>query len=152
MGIDDPLESSGYILWQLTHTMQQRMTVALRDLDLNLPQLGTLVHLARSEASSTADLSRMTLMTPQNMSLAVSKLVGAGYVVRQPHETHGRINRLAITREGLRVVRRAVARVVRVENEMLRGVTRAERDHLTATLRRCLEQLKAPTPSRRSTK
>ena len=142
------MESPGYVLWQLTHAMQQRMTTALDELSLNLPQLGTLVHLARDEAVSTADLARLTLMTPQNMSLTVSKLKAAGYLVSHPHEVHGRINRLELTPAGVRTLRRAIARVTAVEDEMLRQVPAAGRKALTHLLRDCLANLKVAKAAR----
>src|SRR5258708_6069219 len=85
---DPRLTSFGYVLWQLSHTAQLRMTQSLAEINLTLQQLGVLIHLARGDASSTADLARITLTTPQNMSLTVAKLVAAGYVTRRPHEQH----------------------------------------------------------------
>ena len=140
---DPRLTSFGYVLWQLSHVTQQRMTASLAALNLTLPQLGALVHLARADASSTADLARMTLTTPQNMSLTVTKLEDAGYVVRRPHDTHGRIHVLAITPEGVRALRRAIVRVSKIEDEMLRGIPPAERARLTAALGGCLKNLQA---------
>lgn len=148
MAFSDPrLTSFGYVLWQLSHVMQQRMTASLAAMNLTLPQLGALIHLARADASSTADLARMTLTTPQNMSLTVTKLEEAGYVVRRPHETHGRIHVLEITPEGSRALRRAIARVSKIEDEMLRDVPPADRPQLTDALRGCLQNLQASKKS-----
>ena len=140
---DPRLTSFGYVLWQLSHTAQLRMTQSLAQINLTLQQLGVLIHLARGDASSTADLARMTLTTPQNMSLTVAKLEAAGYVTRRPHERHGRIQILDLTPAGARVLRRAVARVTKVEDEMLRGVPTSERESLTLAMRQCLARLRA---------
>ncbi len=144
---DPRLTSFGYVLWQLSHTAQLRMTEALAETNLTLQQLGALIHLARGDASSTADLARMTLTTPQNMSLTVAKLEAAGYVTRRPHEQHGRIHVLELTPEGARSLRRAVARVTEVEDEMLHGVSASERENLTLTMRQCLVRLQARSPN-----
>jgi DNA-binding MarR family transcriptional regulator len=85
----------------------------------------------------------MTLTTPQNMSLTVSKLEAAGYVSRRPHERHGRIQLLDLTPAGARILRRAVARVTKVEDEMLRGVPTSKREDLTLAMRECLTRLRA---------
>ena len=140
---DPRLTSLGYVLWQLSHTAQLRMTQSLAEINLTLQQLGVLIHLARGDASSTADLARITLTTPQNMSLTVAKLVAAGYVTRRPHEQHGRIHLLGLTTAGGRSLRRAVARVTKVEDEMLRGVPASERESLTLAMRQCLARLQA---------
>ena len=146
----DPRETSfGYLLWQLSHTAQLRMTQSLAEIGLTLQQLGVLIHLARGDASSTADLARITLTTPQNMSLTVAKLVAAGHVTRRPHERHGRIHLLDLTPAGARSLRRAVVRVRKVEDEMLRGVPKAEREHLTVAMRECLARLRAKKQERR---
>ena len=85
----------------------------------------------------------MTLTTSQNMSLTVAKLEAAGYVTRRPHEQHGRIQLLDLTPAGARNLRRAVARVRKVEDELLRGVSTGEREHLTIAMRQCLARLQA---------
>jgi DNA-binding MarR family transcriptional regulator len=138
---DPRLSSFGYVLWQLSHIAQQRMTESLAEMNLTLQQLGALIHLARGDATSTADLARMTVTTPQNMSLTVAKLEAAGYVTRRPHEQHGRIHVLDVTAVGTRSLRRAIVRVTKVEDEMLRGVPASEREHLTLAMRDCLKRL-----------
>ncbi|MEQ9495689.1 MAG: MarR family transcriptional regulator [Deltaproteobacteria bacterium] len=130
------------MIWQLAHTMQQQMTQELAELGLNLPQVGALVHIARGDVVSTADLARAVLMTPQNMSLTVAKLEAEGYVTRRPHETHGRIHRIEPTRSGLRVLAKAVAILESVEDRMLRGLSATKRRTLVAQLRLGLDNLK----------
>jgi len=143
MKVPDPSESPGYVLWKLTHTMQQRMTNELSDLGLNLPQLGTLVHIARGDAVSTADLARVLMMTPQNMSLTAKKLEADGYLARRPHETHGRISRLELTASGRRVLMKAVAALRGVEDVMFDGREPQERKALVAQLRTALDNLQS---------
>ena len=148
MKVSDPSESSGYVLWKLTHAMQQRMTGELAEVGLNLPQLGTLVHIARGDVVSTADLARTVLMTPQNMSLTVRRLEAEGHVVRRPHETHGRINRLELTPSGHRVLSRAITILQKVENEMFHDLSGAERKTLVGRLRTALENLQSTGDAR----
>ena len=145
---DPRLTSLGYVLWQLSHTAQQRMTQSLAQINLTLQQLGVLIHLARGDASSTADLARMTLTTPQNMSLTVAKLEAAGYVTRRPHEQHGRIHLLDVTPAGARTLRRAITRVTKVDDEMLGGVPTSEREDLILAMRQCLARLQAKKQKR----
>jgi DNA-binding MarR family transcriptional regulator len=143
MRIPDPSESVSYTLWKLTHAMQQRMTVELAALGLNLPQVATLVHIARGDAISTADLARVVLMTPQNMSLTAKKLEADGYLTKRTHETHGRINRLELTPLGQRVLGEALAALRTVEDVMFGGLQRADRATLLTQLQQALTNLKS---------
>jgi DNA-binding MarR family transcriptional regulator len=136
--IPDPREQVSYLLWQLAHTMQQSMTMSLAELNLTLSQLGVLAHLARDESVSTAHLARLSGVTPQNMSLTVAKLGAQGYLVRQPHPSHGRMNRLEVTPRGRTVLQQGLARVKRVESETFAGFSPYERTELPELLRRAL--------------
>ena len=136
--IPDPREQVSYLLWQLAHTMQQSMTMSLSELNLTLSQLGVLAHLVRDESASTAHLARLSGVTPQNMSLTVAKLEAQGYLVRQPHPSHGRMNRLEVTPRGRTVLQQGLARVKRVESETFAGFSPYERTELPDLLRRAL--------------
>lgn len=141
MSMHDPANNPGYLLWQLNHVMQQRMTVVLEDLDLNLTQVGALVHIATTEETSTADVARRTLITPQNAGLTVGKLVRLGLVTRRRHEIHGRIKVLDLTPKGMRLMSKAVERLERVESEMLARLSENERRRMLKSLGTCLKTL-----------
>ena len=66
---------------------------------------------AEHHRQDTADLARITSVTPQNMSLTVSKLAEGGYLVRKPHATNARVNRLVLTPRGLKVLRKAAGTI-----------------------------------------
>lgn len=139
----DPAQSVGYILWQLTHKMHQQMIEELNDLGLIPAQVGALAHIARQEAISNAELARMLLMTPQNMSLTTAKLQEAGYVRKTAHETHGRITRLEITDTGVNCLLQATQRMAKVEQRMMAHMTTSERDHFQDLLEQSLQALKS---------
>ena len=138
----DPREQVSYLLWQLAHTMQQEMTASLSELNLTLSQLGALAHLSRDESLSTAHLARLTGVTPQNMSLTVTKLETEGYVVRKPHPTHGRMNRLELTPRGRTVLQQGAVRVKRVESDTFADFSPYERTELPELLRRALRRVR----------
>jgi DNA-binding MarR family transcriptional regulator len=140
--VPDPREQVSYLLWQLAHTMQQEMAMSLAELNLTLSQLGALAHLARDESLSTANLARLSGVTPQNMSLTVAKLEGEGYITRQPHPTHGRMNRLEPTPRGRTVLQQGLARVKRVESETFAEFSPYERTELPELLRRALSRIR----------
>src|SRR6185312_1389201 len=147
--VPDPREQVSYLLWQLAHTMQQEITMSLAELNLTLSQLAALAHLARDESLSTAHLARLTGMTPQNMSLTVAKLDAEGYLVRKPHPTHGRMNRLELTTHGRAVLQQGMTRVKRVESNTLSEFSPYERTELPDLLQRALQRVRhGPTRAR----
>lgn len=134
----DPHNSPACLMSQLTHTLQHEITASLADMNLTILQLEVLADLAMDSSRSTADLARLTFVTPQNMSLAISKLAGRGYLVRRAHATNARINRLALTAKGRQALYRAVARAKKVEAAAFRVLTPRERARLLGSLRKCL--------------
>lgn len=140
--VPDPREQVSYLLWQLAHTMQQEMTTSLAELNLTLSQLGALAHLVRDESASTARLARLSGVTPQNMSLTVTKLEAQGYVLRHPHPNHGRMNRLEVTPRGRTVLQQGLARVRRVEGNAFADFSPYERTEFPELLRRALRHVR----------
>jgi DNA-binding MarR family transcriptional regulator len=123
---------------QLNHTIEQEIAASLSDMNLTVLQLEVLAELAKDAALTTADLARLTFVTPQNMSLTVSKLADRGYLVRGAHATNARINRLELTAQGKRVLDRALARAERVEAKTFSVLTARERFGLVESLRKSL--------------
>src|SRR3984957_6591654 len=72
-----------FLMSRLTHSIEQEMTSAIEDTNLTLLQLSALAELNHDGTLSTAALARLTFVTPQNMSLTVSKLATAGYLLRK---------------------------------------------------------------------
>ena len=140
--VPDPRDQVSYLLWQLAHILQQETTASLTELNLTLSQLGALAHLARDESLSTAHLARLTGVTPQNMSLTVSKLDAEGCLVRHPHPRHGRMNRLELTARGRAVLQQGLARIKRIESETFADFSPYERSELPELLRRALGRVR----------
>ena len=131
---------------QLTHTMEREMTSTARELNLTLLQLAALAELNHDPSLSTADLARLTFVTPQNMSLTVSKLAAEGFLVKKLHPTNARVNRLVITVRGGKVLKKAVTRAAIIEREMFAGLSSRQKYELRNQLRGCLARIKTETP------
>jgi DNA-binding MarR family transcriptional regulator len=134
------------LMSQLTHTMEHEMASAVKDTNLTLLQLSALAELNHDGTLSTADLARLTFVTPQNMSLTVSKLETGGYLFRRAHPTNARMKRLVLTARGLKVLLRAVARAVAIENEMFSALSPRQKSVLRGQLRACLARIKSVPP------
>src|SRR5207245_1715587 len=98
----------GYSMWQLQHQMKLLLERRMSPLRLTLPQAATLMELHADPSMSSAEIARRLLLTPQALSLIISRLEGAGYLVRTP-PVHGRSQALAVTPNGRAATRKADA-------------------------------------------
>jgi DNA-binding MarR family transcriptional regulator len=139
----DPQNSICCLISQLDHSLGQEITSSLEAVGVTCLQLQVLAALAKSPGMSTADLARSTCVTPQNMSLAVSKLAGRGCLVRRPHPTNARIHRLDLTAQGRRVLDKALDRAWAVEHRTFGVLGPRDRRKLLESLRASLAPFKA---------
>ena len=116
----------GYLLRQANAGHRLRMERALAELDITLPQFSVLTMLVAYPGASGADLARLSLLTPQTMSVIVANLERGGAVSRHPHEIHGRIQHIEVTKYGRRLLAKCRTAVKAVEEELLAGVSRAD--------------------------
>jgi len=116
----------GYLLRQAHAAHRIRMERALQDMGLTLPQFSVLTMLAAYPGASGADLARLSLLTPQTMSVIVANLERAGTVSRRPHEAHGRVQIIEITALGQQLLARCNAAAKTAEAALLAGVSPAD--------------------------
>jgi DNA-binding MarR family transcriptional regulator len=138
------------LMSQLTHAMEHEMASTAKELNLTLLQLAALAELNHNGTLSTADLARLTFVTPQNMSLTVSKLEAGGYLLRKSHPTNARVKRLVLTLRGSKVLSRAVARAVVIEREMFSALSRRQKSDLLRQLRACLTLVRTAPAKKKS--
>jgi DNA-binding MarR family transcriptional regulator len=112
----------GYLLRQAHATHKTRMERALQPMGLTLPQFSVLTMLAAYPGASGAELARLSLLTPQTMSVIVGNLERAEMVSRRPHEAHGRIQIIDITDAGRELLVRCKSAVQAAETALLSGV------------------------------
>ena len=112
----------GYLLRQAHSAHRRRMERALSSLGVTLPQYSVLTMLAAYPGASGADLARVSLLTPQTMSVIVSNLERIGAVARHAHAVHGRILRIEVTDAGRSLLAKC------------RTLAKAEEDRLLANL------------------
>lgn len=113
----------GYLLRQAHAVHKMRMENALKATGLTLPQFSVLTMLAAYPGASGAELARLSLLTPQTMSVIVSNLERAGMIHRRPHDEHGRIQIIGLTDDGLQVLARSKAAVQSAEAGLLSGLS-----------------------------
>jgi DNA-binding MarR family transcriptional regulator len=90
----------GYLLRQAAVAYRTRLERALAELEVTQPQFAVLTMVAAYPGLSNADLARLSLLTPQTVSVIVANLKRSGLLASQPHAVHGRIRQLALTSRG----------------------------------------------------
>lgn len=109
----------GYLLRQAANASHNRVAHVLADLDMTPPQFSVLTMIAAYPGISNADIARLTLLTPQTVSVIIANLEKGGSISRRPHAVHGRIKQLDLTEHGQKLLGEARERVHRVEQELL---------------------------------
>ena len=116
----------GYLLRQAHTAHRLRMERALADLEVTLPQFSVLTMLVAYPGASGADLARLSLLTPQTMSVIVANLERGGAISRRPHAVHGRIQQIEVTEAGRQLLAKCRNRAKAVEDELLAGVSQTD--------------------------
>jgi DNA-binding MarR family transcriptional regulator len=138
----------GYLLRQAHAAYRIRMERSLLGLGLTLPQFSVLTMLAAYPGSSGAELAKLSLLTPQTMSVIVGNLERDGTVTRHSHEVHGRIRVIEITDAGLELLARCKSAVRSVEKELLADVAKPDEITIRRWLVQVAKQLDAPLNER----
>lgn len=112
----------GYLLRQAAAAYRLRMERALADLGVTPPQFSVLTMLVAYPGLSGADLARLSLLTPQTVSLIVANLERSAAIERRAHPTHGRVRVIEVTTAGRALLERCKERVRATEKSLLEGL------------------------------
>lgn len=101
---------------------------------LSVAQYGALSVFDVLAELSSAELARISAVTPQSMNTIVHELVDQGLLDRQRHPTHGKIVVLRLSRRGRRRLDHATAAVRPVEDRLLQSLSPAKAQTVRAWL------------------
>lgn len=118
----------GYLLRQAAGAYRNRMDHGLADLNVTPPQFAVMTMINAYPGISNAEIARLALLTPQTVSVIVANLERAGTIQRLPHDVHGRILQIELTRSGKTLLRRCRTRVQALEHGLSAGISEAETD------------------------
>ena len=90
----------GYLLRQASNAVRLTMERAFEDLDVTAPQFLVMTMVNAYPGASSADVARLTMLTPQTISLIVANLEKSGRLTRVTSPSHGRIQRMELTETG----------------------------------------------------
>jgi DNA-binding MarR family transcriptional regulator len=122
-------------LWRASHT---RVAEALESVDLTPALFGILNVLGARKGANQQEIGAAMGIDPSTMVSLIDELEGAGLAERRPHPNDRRAREVAITPKGRRILARARRMAYQVEDEVLRGLSAAERRELLRLLRRAL--------------
>jgi DNA-binding MarR family transcriptional regulator len=132
-------------LWRASHT---RMAEALKSIGLTPAMFAVLNVLGAREGAIQQELSSDMGMDPSTMVSLIDELESAGLAERRRRPGDRRAWEVAITPKGRRTLERARRFATQVEDDILGGLTPAERRQLLTLLRRALLSSPPQTPWR----
>lgn len=136
-----------YLLRQANVAVRVHLERELAAFGVTQAQFAVLTMLGAYPGLSNADLARLTLLTPQTLSVTVANLRRDGLVVSRPHAVHGRIKTLALSDSGKAALVRCRTRVNGIETALAQGLSASEertvRNWLAAVAVTCTARAKA---------
>src|SRR3954452_25252462 len=122
-------------LWRASHT---RIAEALESIGLTPALFGLLNILGAREGAIQQELGSAMGIDPSTMVSLIDQLESAGLAKSRPSPTDRRAREVAITPKGRRLLGRAREMIAQVEDEVLTGLSAAQRRELLTLLRRAL--------------
>lgn len=117
--VDEPEDSPGFLLWQVTTLWQRGIRKELEAIGITHPQfvlLASLLWLSREKDSvMQIDLSQHSKIDPMTTSTVIRTLQRKKLVERKEHATDTRAKVVTLTAEGARITRKAVKIIERFD-------------------------------------
>jgi DNA-binding MarR family transcriptional regulator len=120
-------------LWRATHS---QTAASLQSIGLTPPLFAVLNYLQANEGAIQLQIGSAMGIDPSTMVSLVDQLERAGLAKRRPHPLDRRAREVLITPKGRRSLARARELAGQVEDDVLHGLSAAERDQLVTLLRK----------------
>lgn len=128
-----------YLVKRLYNATRGRLDEITRRHDLTAGDYTMLSFLKRLEPCSAAELSREQQITPQAATQQVAQLKAKGMVTAQENEANRRISLISMTPGGQAALAAISAEARLLEEEMMTGMSPAERRAMLAFMGRSIE-------------
>jgi DNA-binding MarR family transcriptional regulator len=116
----------GYLLRQANVIHRFKVEKILEKFKVTLPQYSILSFCALYPGLSNADLARGTFLTPQTLSVIIANLEDKDLIVRCPHEIHGRIQHINLTKKGRNLLKKCDKPMRAFQKKLLVGFSAKE--------------------------
>lgn len=134
----------GYAIKCVQQALNTSMDFALKSHHLTMAQYVVLFNLLQHPGASSAELARLSFVTPQTMMRLVKSLERSGFLTRTESSQTPRILKARLTPKGATVFRTASHEVDRVLSRMMNGIQDRELEQFGLLLQRMLRQLEEP--------
>ena len=135
-----------YVIARLDRAIRRGIEERLAPHNLSVSQYTALSVLRNRPGLSNAQLARRSFVTPQSMNEVIASLEEAKLIKREVDRNHRRILRARLTAQGNRLFERLDKEIGELEEEMLAGLSEAERRQFTDTAVSCVHRLGAGLP------
>jgi DNA-binding MarR family transcriptional regulator len=132
--------SVAFLLSQVGIFASQRFAQRLASLDLHPPQFRVLNMVDATEGRSQQAIGEAIGAPASRMVAIVDELEQRGLVERRPHPSDRRVRALYLTGEGRKLLAGAREIAAEHETELMRGLSKADRDRLVALLQKLVEE------------
>jgi DNA-binding MarR family transcriptional regulator len=133
------------LLSRLSRVIHRRSTEQL--LGMRVKQFGTLVYIRERGALLQQDLGESLYMDPNNLVLLLNDLEAHGWIERRRDPDDRRRHIVGVTAAGEREIERAERSMESIEDEVLAGLSGAEREELRRLLTKALAHQKSVAPA-----
>jgi DNA-binding MarR family transcriptional regulator len=116
----------GYLLRQASAANRLAIERALADLEVTQPQFLVMTMVNAYPGASGADIARLTMLTPQTISVIVTNLERSGRLRRVTSAFNGRVQEMELTDEGRRLLALSRERTQSIEARLLAGLSADE--------------------------
>lgn len=120
-------------LWRASHT---RTAVALQSIGLTPALFAMLNYLRAHEGAIQQQIGSAMGIDPSTMVSLVDQLERVGLAKRRPHPQDRRAREVLLTPKGRRTLERARRLAAEVEDDILQGLSPAEREQLITLMRK----------------
>lgn len=134
----------GYMIKCVQQALNTTMDSALKNHHLTMAQYVVLFNLLHHPGASSAELARLSFVTPQTMMRLVKSLERSDFLTRTQSSQTPRILKARLTPKGATVFRAATREVDLVLSRMLNGIQDRELEQLDLLLHKMLRQLEEP--------
>lgn len=128
----------------LQHLVRAALRESLTELDLTPVQSTVLHMITDAPGTSSAELARRTLVTPQTMHRLITDLQRRGLLTLQPRPGHGRTLDAHVTDRGRQLLTEADSLTQAIEDRMAAGLNKHEQQQLTDLLQHCITAFDPP--------
>jgi MarR family transcriptional regulator, lower aerobic nicotinate degradation pathway regulator len=134
----DVTEFAGQLFFRLWRVSHARTAEALESVGLTPPLFALLNVLGARKGAIQQEIGQAMGIDPSTMVSLIDQLESAGLAKRRTHPKDRRAREVSITPKGRQILDRARGLATRVEDDVLRGLSAAERRQLLTLLGRAL--------------